>query len=67
MLHGEFAEVFAENDLVNLANHQIAIKLMVEWHTQRPFLATTLPLPISTNHNGAKVLRVSRERWGAND
>jgi len=59
----EYAEVFSQNDLVNLQNFQIALKLMIEGHTTRPFLATTLPLPASKNQNREKVIRVSRERW----
>ncbi|QQS39270.1 type IV secretion system DNA-binding domain-containing protein [Candidatus Woesebacteria bacterium] len=59
----EFAEVFSENDMVNLANYQIAIKLMIDAHSTRPFLATTLSLPESINSNREKVIKVSRERW----
>lgn len=64
ILHKEFAEVFSENDLINLANFQIAIKLMITGHSTRPFLAHTLPLPASRNQNRQKVINVSRERWG---
>ena len=64
ILHKEFAEVFSQNDLVNLSNFQIAIKLMIDGHASRPFLAHTLPLPVSRNQNRSKVIRVSRERWG---
>ncbi len=64
VLSKEFAEVFSENDLVNLANYQIAIKLMVDGHSSRPFLAQTLPLPLSRNQNRPKVIEVSRQRWG---
>jgi len=63
ILNKEFAEVFAEGDLVNLQNYQIALKLMIEGHTSRPFLANTLPLPASRNQNRAKVINVSRERY----
>jgi len=63
ILHKEFAEVFSENDLVNLSNFQIALKLMIGGHSSRPFLANTLPLPISRNQNRSKVIKVSRERW----
>ena len=63
ILHKEFAEVFSENDLVNLLRYQIAVKLMVDGHSARPFLANTLPLPVSSNKNREKVIRVSRERW----
>ncbi len=63
IIHKEFAEVFSENDLVNLSNFQIAIKLMIDGHAARPFLANTLPLPVSRNQNREKVLKISRERW----
>ena len=63
ILFKEFAEVFSETDLVNLSNYQVAIKLMVDGHSTRPFLAHTLPLPISVNQNRLKVINISRERW----
>jgi hypothetical protein len=63
IIHKEYAEVFSENDLVNLQNFQIATKLMVDGHSTRPFLAHTLPLPTSKNQNRDKVINVSRERW----
>lgn len=59
----ELAEVFTANDLVNLQNHQIAIKLMIDGHTSRPFVATTLPPPASKNMNRDKIIKVSRERY----
>ncbi len=59
----ELAEVFSANDLVNLQNHQIALKLMIDGHTSRPFLAQTLPPPASVNQNRDKIIRVSRERY----
>lgn len=63
ILHKEFAEVFTQNDLVNLSKYQIAIKMMIEGQTSRPFIANTLPLPISKNQNKGTVIKVSRERW----
>lgn len=59
----EYAEVFSQNDLVNLQNFQIAIRLTIDGHITRPFIATTLPLPASRNQNREKVIRVSRERY----
>jgi len=59
----EFAEVFTENDLVNLSNYQVAMKLMINGRSSRPFMAHTLPLPVSRNQNKEKVIKVSRERW----
>ncbi|MFC1625727.1 hypothetical protein ACFL1Q_01685 [Patescibacteria group bacterium] len=64
ILHKEYAEVFSQNDLINLSNFQVAIKLMVDGHSTRPFLANTLPLPVSVNQNREKVIKVSQERWG---
>jgi hypothetical protein len=63
ILNKEFAEVFTETDLVNLSSYQIAIKETIDGITTRPFLAHTLPLPISSNLNREKVIRMSRERW----
>lgn len=63
VIYKEFAEVFTQNDLVNLQNFQIAIKMMIDGHTSRPFLSQTLPLPISRNQNKEKVINVSRERY----
>lgn len=64
ILHKEFSEVFSQSDLVNLSKYQIACKMMIDGHTSRPFLATTLPLPLSKNNNKEKIITVSRERWG---
>ena len=64
LLNKEFGEVFSQIDLINLENYQIAVKLMIDGYTSRPFLARTLPLPISRNQNRAKVIKVSQERWG---
>lgn len=63
ILHKEFAEVFSQSDLINLSKHQIAIKMMIDGETCRPFVANTLPLPISINQNKEKVIAVSRQRW----
>ena len=63
ILHKEFAEVFSQNDLVNLSRFQIAIKMMINGQSTRPFLAQTLPLPISKNQNRQKVIEISRERY----
>lgn len=65
VLHKEFAEVFSQNDLVNMQRFQIALKLMIDSHTSRPFLANTLPMPAQKNDNKEKIIRVSRERWTA--
>jgi len=63
IINKEFAEVFSQNDLVNLSNYQIALKLMIDGHSSRPFLAHTLPLPTSRNEHRQKVIDSSRMRW----
>ena len=64
LIEKEFGGVFTSQDLVNLENYQIATRLMIDAHSSRAFLAKTLPLPVSSNQNRDKVIRVSRERWG---
>jgi len=39
----EFEPVFNRKDLMNLANFDIYLKLMIDGHPSRPFSATTLP------------------------
>ena len=63
ILFKEFAEVFTQNDMVNLGDYQIATKMTIDGRTSRPFVAHTLPLPISSNLNRGKVIQVSREHW----
>src|SRR5258706_3935264 len=63
ILKRAFAEVFEATDLINLGQYQIAAKMTIDGHTTRPLVATTLPLPISSNENKGKVIQVSRERW----
>lgn len=63
IVNKEFAEVFSQNDLVNLPNHTIAIKLMIDGQVSRPFMANTLPLPSNKNQNKEKIIRNSRERY----
>jgi hypothetical protein len=63
ILYKEFAEVFTQNDMVNLSNYQVAIKMTINGLTTRPFLARTLPLPLSSNQHRDKVISASRQRW----
>jgi hypothetical protein len=63
ILYKEFAEVFSQNDLVNLGKYQVATKMTIDGQITRPFVATTLPLPISVNQNREKAVQISRERW----
>lgn len=59
----EFAERFKEEDLLALGNFQSIIKLAIEGITQSPFVAKTLPLPLSRTQNREKAIKVSKERY----
>lgn len=64
-LEKEFEPIFLIQDLVNLPNRSIYIKLMIDGVTGNAFSAATLP-PIdlsSTVANAEKVINVTRERY----
>ncbi len=64
-LEKEFEPVFMIQDLVNLPNRHIYIKLMIDGISGNAFSATTLP-PIDlskTESNAEKVTKVTRERY----
>jgi CxxC-x17-CxxC domain-containing protein len=61
----EFAPVFLPEDLVNLANYNIYLKLMIDGAASLPFSATTLPPIGSPTGSMDKVIKVSRERYAA--
>jgi len=63
VLSKEYGEVYSDNDLTSLDRYQIAVKLTIDNHISRPFLAYTLPLPQSKNQNRQKVLQSSNERY----
>jgi hypothetical protein len=63
ILTKEFAEVFTAQDLISLGKYQIATKMTIDGQITRPFVSTTLPLPISSNLNKEKVIQASRQRW----
>ncbi len=62
----EYAPEFIEQDLVNLPNHQVYLRLMVDGVTSRPFSANTLsPLKFETDPLvKGKIIALSRERYG---
>jgi len=65
-LEKEFEPIFMIQDLVNLPNRNIYIKLMIDGLTGSAFSAATLP-PIDlskTTANVEKVIKVTRERYG---
>ncbi|MFA5925560.1 MAG: type IV secretion system DNA-binding domain-containing protein [Parcubacteria group bacterium] len=66
-LEKEFEPVFTAQDLVNLPNRNIYIKLMIDGIAGNAFSAATLP-PIDlakTEPNEEKVIRITRERYGS--
>lgn len=65
-LEKEFEPVFTVQDLVNLPNRHIYIKLMIDGIAGNAFSATTLPpFDLSkTAGNEEKVVRITRERYG---
>lgn len=64
-LAAEFAPVFEPQDLINLGNHSIYVKMAIDGVTRPAFSATTLPpQDVSTSQeNYDKVVRISRERY----
>ncbi len=65
-LEKEFEPEFMPQDIVNLPNHHVYLKLMVDGVTSRPFSAVTLP-PLRFSEDPTmkeKIMLVSRERYG---
>lgn len=65
-LESEFEPEFVIQDICNLPNYCVYLKLMVNGVTSRPFSATTLP-PMrwgETEDHSDKIIKVSRERYG---
>ncbi len=60
----EFHPVFNENDLVNLPNYHIYLKLMIDGETSKPFSAVTLPPPERGVSFKKRIIEYSRERYG---
>jgi len=64
-LEFEFTPEFLQNDLINLPNYNIYIKLMIDGITSRPFSAKTLPpAPVDReNKKREEIIRISRENY----
>lgn len=64
-LEKEFEPEFVIQDLVNLPNYNIVLKMMVDGVTCRPFSGVTLPpLAVATyDQEREKIIKVSRERY----
>lgn len=64
LLAQEFRPVFSETDLINLPNHHIYLKLMIDGHTSQPFSAVTLP-PFASNESfKPEIISLSRASYG---
>ncbi|MCF7906849.1 type IV secretion system DNA-binding domain-containing protein [Patescibacteria group bacterium] len=59
----EFAPRFTEEDLVDLDQYNIYVKLMIDGITSDPFSAITLPPLSKPEGNAEKIIKVSRERY----
>ncbi len=64
VLAKEFAPVFLEEDIVNLAKYNIILKLMINGVASQPFSAFSLGPLVEATASAEKVIRVSRERYG---
>ena len=63
ILAKEFAPIFLEEDIVNLAKYQVMLKLMIDGVASQPFSALTLSPIGHPTDSAEKVIRVSRERY----
>ncbi len=59
----EFYPVFNESDLVNLPNHHIYLKLMIDGKTSQPFSAETLAAPEIKESFKKEIIEQSRKRY----
>ena len=64
-LEKEFHPEFTPQDIVNLPNYKIYLKLMIEGVTSRPFSAKTLPAMVKSGNKEVEdeVIRSSRELY----
>ncbi len=60
----EFEPVFTANDMVNLDNYHIYIKMAIDGVTRPAFSAATLPPAEGKEDNREKIITASRERYG---
>ena len=64
LLEKEFEPEFGKDDLINLPNYHIYLRLMIDGVSSRPFSAKTLPPPEKPeNSYKDKIIKVSRERY----
>lgn len=63
VLVNEYAPVFEENDLVNLSNYNIYIKMAIDGVTRPAFSAVTLPLAEQKTNIADRIIQSSREKY----
>ena len=63
-LSREFYPVFDQADLVNLSNHNIYLKLMIDGVTSKPFSAISLPPPERGTSHKKELIKLSRKKYG---
>ncbi|WKZ29206.1 MAG: type IV secretion system DNA-binding domain-containing protein [Patescibacteria group bacterium] len=59
----EFAPVFVEEDIINLAKYEVYLKLMIDGVASSPFSAKTLSPIAKRTESREKVITSSRERY----
>lgn len=59
----EFEPVFESNDLINLDNHHIYVKMSIDGVTRPAFSAITLPPIAEQTNNRENIIHASRERY----
>ncbi len=65
-LEKEFTPEFNIQDLVNLDNYHIYLKMMIDGVSCRPFSALTLPpMDVGATNQREKIINVSRERYAS--
>lgn len=60
----EFYPKFDESDIINLPNHHIYLKMMIDGVTSKAFSAITLPSPGKETSYKGEIIKLSRERYG---
>jgi type IV secretory pathway TraG/TraD family ATPase VirD4 len=60
----EFTPDFNKTDLVNLSNHNICLKLLIDGVTSKAFSADTLPPPARSLSFKRSIIKRSREKYG---
>lgn len=64
LLAREFYPTFLESDLVNLPNHHIYLKLMIDGVSSRPFSAVTLSASKAEGSYKEEITQASRGKYG---